>query len=77
MQEGTIDARQLRAGLDWQKRWGGRIGSALVHLGLVREVDVVRALGTQFQIPVVDLSVRDVPPGVTVIGAPARPMERK
>ncbi len=56
LEGGTIDGRQLRAGLDWQKRWGGRIGSALVHLGMVQETDLVRALGRQFEIPVIDLA---------------------
>jgi type IV pilus assembly protein PilB len=60
LQGGAIDARQLRVGLDWQKRRGGRLGHALVHLGLVQETDLVRALGRQFQIPVVDLAGRSV-----------------
>jgi hypothetical protein len=29
IQGGAIDTRQLRAGLEWQKRRGGRIGHAL------------------------------------------------
>jgi hypothetical protein len=67
---GAIDARQLRAGLDWQKRWGGRLGSALLHLGLVKETDLVRALGSQFEIPVVDLAARDVPAEVLLLVPP-------
>ena len=76
VKEGAIDARQLRAGLEWQKRWGGRLGSALVHLGIVQEVDVLRALGTQFQIPVVDLSTREVPKDVLLL-VPARVLEAR
>jgi len=60
VQGGTIDPRQLRAGLEWQKRRGGRLGHALVHLGLVKETDIVWALGRQFEIPIVDLSSRNV-----------------
>jgi type IV pilus assembly protein PilB len=67
VQGGAIDARQLRAGLDWQKRWGGRIGHALLHLGLVKETDLVRALGRQFEIPVVDLTARNVPAEVLLL----------
>jgi type IV pilus assembly protein PilB len=67
VQDGAIDARQLRAGLDWQKRWGGRIGHALLHLGLVKETDLVRALGSQFEIPVVDLTSRNVPAEVLLL----------
>lgn len=68
---GAIDARQLRAGLDWQKRWGGRLGNALLHLGLVKESELVSALGKQFEIPVVDLAARDVPADVLLL-VPAR-----
>jgi type IV pilus assembly protein PilB len=57
---GRIDLRQLRAGLDWQRRWGGRLGAALVHLGFVPEQEVFIALGRQFQMPVVLLAGRDV-----------------
>jgi type IV pilus assembly protein PilB len=60
LEDGSIDGRQLRAGLDWQKRWGGRIGNALVHLGLVQEAAVVSALGRQLNIAVIDLVGRQV-----------------
>lgn len=61
IQGGSIDTRQLRAGLEWQKRRGGRLGHALVHLGLVNETELLWALGRQFEIPIVDLSARNVP----------------
>ncbi len=73
---GAISARQLRAGLDWQKRWGGRLGNALVHLGLVPETDVVRALGRQFSIPVMDLAGRHVPADVLLL-VPTRILESR
>ncbi len=57
---GSIDGRQLRAGLDWQRRRGGRLGGALVHLGMLDEAAVVRALGLQLGIPVVDLASRSI-----------------
>jgi hypothetical protein len=76
LEAGSIDGRQLRAGLDWQKRWGGRIGNALVHLGLVQEGAVVNALGQQFQIPVIDLTGRDVSEEVLKL-VPARIVEHR
>jgi type IV pilus assembly protein PilB len=76
LEGGTINGRQLRAGLDWQKRWGGRIGSALVHLGMVEETDLVRALGSQFEIPVIDLAGRFVPADVLLL-VPARILEAR
>jgi len=60
IQGGSIDTRQLRAGLEWQRRRGGRLGHALVHLGLVNETELLWALGRQFEIPIVDLSARNV-----------------
>ncbi len=71
VESGSIDGRQLRAGLDWQKRRGGRLGNALVHLGMAREGDVMRALGSQLGIPTVDLIGRDVPSEVVGL-VPAR-----
>jgi type IV pilus assembly protein PilB len=67
IQSGSIDTRQLRAGLDWQKRRGGRLGHALVNLGLVNETEVLWALGRQFEIPIVDLSARNVPADVLLL----------
>jgi type IV pilus assembly protein PilB len=76
LEGGTIDGRQLRAGLEWQRRWGGRIGTALVHLGIVHETDLVRALGRQFSIPVIDLAGRFVPAAVLLL-VPAKILEAR
>jgi hypothetical protein len=67
IQSGSIDTRQLRAGLEWQRRRGGRLGHALVHLGLVNETELLWALGRQFEIPIVDLSSRNVPADVLLL----------
>ncbi len=76
VQGGAIDGRQLRAGLEWQRRWGGRLGSALLHLGLAKEADVVAALGAQFQLEVIDLSSRVVPARVLAL-VPPRVVEQR
>jgi type IV pilus assembly protein PilB len=60
VERGSIDGRQLRAGLDWQRRRGGRLGGALVHLGMVDEAAVIAALGLQLGIPVIDLAGRQI-----------------
>jgi type IV pilus assembly protein PilB len=67
IQSGSIDTRQLRAGLEWQKRRGGRLGHALVNLGLVNETELLWALGRQFEIAIVDLSARNVPADVLLL----------
>ncbi|HET8724114.1 MAG TPA: hypothetical protein VFM53_07885 [Anaeromyxobacteraceae bacterium] len=76
LEDGVIDGRRLRAGLDWQKRWGGRIGNALVHLGLVQEAAVTSALGRQLHVEVVDLTGRIVEPAVLAL-VPARILEQR
>jgi hypothetical protein len=48
IEAGLIDETQLQAALGHQRRWGGRIGQALVHLNLAHEDDVVDALGRKF-----------------------------
>ena len=73
---GSIDGRQLRAGLDWQRRRGGKIGGALVHLGMVDEAAVVRALGIQLGIPVIDLTTRAIDRDVLRL-VPARVVETR
>ena len=60
VERGSINGRQLRAGLDWQRRRGGRLGGALVHLGMVDEAAVIVALGLQLGIPVIDLAGRNI-----------------
>jgi len=58
---GWIDLQQLRAGLAWQKRCGGRLGSALLQLGYLDEWDLAATLGRQLGIPEVDVAGREVP----------------
>jgi type IV pilus assembly protein PilB len=76
LEDGAIDGRQLRAGLDWQKRWGGRLGNALMHLGLVKEGALVNALGRQLHVPVIDLTGRTVEESVLRL-VPARIVEER
>jgi hypothetical protein len=57
---GVIDEMQLRAALGDQASWGGRLGVALVKMGLIEEKELVRALAQQLQIPVVQLDGKRV-----------------
>src|SRR5512144_66847 len=47
LSEGIIDELQLKAAIGHQKKWGGKIGSALVDLGIVREQDLAKLLERQ------------------------------
>src|SRR5512135_1543804 len=45
--DGMIDELQLRAAIGHQKKWGGKIGSALVDLGILQEQDIAKLLERQ------------------------------
>jgi len=67
VEEGRINLQQLRVGLSWQRRWGGKLGRALLMLGYLEERVLVEALGRQLGIPTVDLTGREVPPEVILL----------
>lgn len=64
IQEGRIDALQLRSAMAHQSRWGGRLGQALVNLGLVSEAVVMEALARQLGVRFVEIGSRTVAPAV-------------
>ena len=53
---GKITNQQLEQGLALQKEKGGRIGSALVKLGVLSEKELVEFLSQHFGVPAIDLS---------------------
>ncbi len=60
----AIDEHQLDSALGQQKKWGGRLGEILVTQKMCSEADVLRALSTQFNLPVVQLADISVEPRV-------------
>jgi len=56
VKSGKITAQQLQQGLAHQKEKGGRIGSALVKLGVLSEKELVEFLSQHFGVPAIDLS---------------------
>jgi Type II secretion system (T2SS), protein E, N-terminal domain len=57
---GRIDDLQLQSALAHQRRWGGRIGRAIVHLGFMDEPALMEAIGDQLGAPFVSLAERQV-----------------
>lgn len=57
---GIISDRQLQGALEHQRARGGKLGEALIALGLCSELDIARVLAEQVEIPFVDL--RQTPP---------------
>ncbi len=56
LESGVIDQNQLDAALGHQRKWGGRLGQALVDLKLTSEARVVEALSRKFGYEVVGVS---------------------
>jgi type IV pilus assembly protein PilB len=61
VQQGRIDAYQLESALAHQRRWGGRLGRAIVHLGFMKESAVLEVVGGQLGVPFVHIGDRHVP----------------
>ncbi|HZY05817.1 MAG TPA: hypothetical protein VFF02_20190, partial [Anaeromyxobacteraceae bacterium] len=55
LEAGVIDQNQLDAALGHQRKWGGRLGQALVDLKITSEASVVEALSRKFGYEVVRL----------------------
>jgi hypothetical protein len=64
---GHIDSLQLDAALAHQRRWGGRIGQAIVRLGFLAEEQLLKAVGTQLGAPFVIIGSKRVPPAVVAL----------
>jgi len=64
MDAGLLSDTQLKAALQEQRKWGGKLGRTLVEMGIVDEDSMARALSRQLNIPMVDLDSVRLPPSV-------------
>ena len=60
LEEKLITPEQLQRGVAEQRRTGQLLGAALVQLGILREVDLLRCLERQLGMPLVDVSEIEV-----------------
>lgn len=60
VRQGRIDELQLRSALAHQRRWGGRLGSAIVRLGFASEPSFLEALAEQLGTPFIVIGDRAV-----------------
>jgi len=67
VEAGVIDAAQLAAALGEQKKWGRPLGMTLVRMGLLEEVDLVRTLSEQLDLPMARMRGKRVAPEVLEI----------
>ena len=61
---GLLSDVQLKAALQEQRKWGGKLGRTLVEMGFVDEDSMALALSRQLNIPKVDLDTVKLPPSV-------------
>jgi type IV pilus assembly protein PilB len=67
LSRGRIDELQLQSALAHQRRWGGRLGRAVIHLGFMDEVSLLEVLGDQLGSPFVTIGGRYVDPAVLAL----------
>jgi type IV pilus assembly protein PilB len=67
VQQGRLDSAQLQSALAHQRRWGGRLGRAIVALGFMQERALLDVLGAQLGVPVIDIGDRFIPPHVATL----------
>ena len=64
LEAGVVDSTQVQAALGHQRRWGGRIGQALIDLKMATEEQIVSALATKLGFERVALDHVEYGPGL-------------
>jgi hypothetical protein len=64
LEAGVVDSTQVQAALGHQRRWGGRIGQALIDLNMATEEQIVSALATKLGFERVALDQVEYGPGL-------------
>jgi type IV pilus assembly protein PilB len=64
LETGAIDELQQIVALGEQKRWGGKLGSVLIHLGFVNENSIASVLEKQFRQKCISLKHKEIPQDV-------------
>lgn len=67
IEQGRIDAIQLKSALGYQQKWGGKLGQVLITLGFVTEPVLMQTLSQKSGVPYVELGDRIVPPPILKI----------
>ncbi len=67
IRENVLAPRDLERAKEDQRKNGGRLGEALVRLGLIQEEELTRLLSKQYGVPSVDLSNFEIDPEVVKV----------
>lgn len=62
MRAGVVSEFDVQRALNEQKRWGGRLGTTLVRMGVLTEDLLVKALAKQLDMPRANLDAISLPP---------------
>ncbi len=61
IEAGLLTEQQLKAALNEQRKWGGRLGRTVVELGFVTETAIGQMLARQLELPSIDLDTSPLP----------------
>jgi type IV pilus assembly protein PilB len=61
IEAGLLTEQQLKAALNEQRKWGGRLGRTVVELGFVTETAIGQMLARQLELPSIDLDTAPLP----------------
>jgi type IV pilus assembly protein PilB len=64
LREKRVTPAQLQEALNHQRTNGGRLGSSLVKLGILKDEDITSVLSRQYGVPAINLKEFDLDPGV-------------
>ncbi|MBE7069228.1 MAG: type II secretion system protein GspE [Ruminococcaceae bacterium] len=67
VESGFLNATELAEVLGIQKETGKRLGEVIVENGLMSEFDILRAVSSQYDYPIIDLTSIDVDPKATAL----------
>ena len=67
VESGFLNATELAEVLGVQKETGKRLGEVIVESGLMTEFDILRAVSSQYDYPIIDLTSIDVDPKATAL----------
>jgi type IV pilus assembly protein PilB len=64
LREKRVTPAQLQEALNHQRQHGGRLGSSLVKLGILRDDDITSVLSRQYGVPAISLKEFDLDPAI-------------
>ena len=67
VESGFLNATELAEVLGMQKETGKRLGEVIVESGLMTEFDILRAVSSQYDYPIIDLTSIEVDPKATAL----------